>query len=385
MRVRRVAFEDREEVQQVVVSTPSDKSSSSHISGGRGRTKRHTVEDIWSNGVQSTESGRPLLNRSKSGAFQGQIVRNSTGNQIFSKLTQLLVISDLGQDNDDEMALMLMSELVRSEEVVPLGVVANLRPAASRAALARGTLDMLGLHHVPVGIGTDGGSKKHTDTFSAFISEGMTGVDYLKEPMEAVKRVLEAEGTPREAATCKECRIYSGQKLLRSVLQQATPVSVTLLLLSSMRDAAEFLRNDEQLFVQKVKCVTIMGGVEEIAEDRPLKPDMAAHNNCFDTESAGFLYQRLWELGVPMVVLSRFAAYSCPVGRHVYDLMVRSPVPNPVACRLHRAQRASIENLWADVNAGGRLPERCDSRWFCDTFCDGEGYDPEACFSNVLV
>merc|ERR1719277_1595784 len=98
-----------------------------------------------------------------------------------------------------------------------------------------------------------------------------------------------------------------------------------------------------------------------------------AHNNEFDRDASAYFYTRCQELGVPLVVLSRFAAYGCPVQKKVYDLMVRCPVPNPTLCRLQRAQRDSIETLWTHVCTGGILPPRCDKKWFCDTFCSGEG------------
>lgn len=290
---------------------------------------------------------------------------------------KLVLISDPGQDSDDEMALVLLSELCREGEVEPLAVVANLQPSARRAALVRGTLDMLGLHEVPVGIGTDGGSSKHTDTFSEYISEGKTGVDYIKLPLEAVAKVKATAGTTKAVAVAKEARIWEGQHLLADVLEHAEEKSVSLLLLSSLKDAAQVLREQEAHFRRTVKSVTIMGGAQVLAKDgvHVLVPDETAHNNCFDLPAAKFFYQRVQELGIQLIVLSRFAAYGCPVQRSVYDLMVRCPVPNPVVCRLHAAQRASIERLWRDVCTGERLPARCDRKWYCDTFCNGQGCD----------
>merc|ERR1719401_1010691 len=117
-----------------------------------------------------------------------------------------------------------------------------------------------------------------------------------------------------------------------------------------------------------------MGGTQPIRPSRRLSPS-DAHNNVFDMPAAQHFYRRCQELNVPITVLSRFAAYGCPLQKKVYDLMVRCPVPNPVVCRLQRAQRVSIENLWSNVCEGGILPARCDKQWFCNTFCGGEGAD----------
>ena len=69
----------------------------------------------------------------------------------------LVLVCDPGQDLDDEMMLIMARHLDARGLVDLRGVVANLAPSFARARLARGTLDLLGLHRVPVGIGTDGG------------------------------------------------------------------------------------------------------------------------------------------------------------------------------------------------------------------------------------
>ena len=81
---------------------------------------------------------------------------------------------------------------------------------------------------------------------------------------------------------------------------------------------ALFLRDNERLFCHKIKEVVIMGGVKEPVHDSWLEPDAAA-NNQFDPESAAFLYKRCQELNIPLVILGRSAAYTCPVPRRIYD------------------------------------------------------------------
>ena len=60
----------------------------------------------------------------------------------------MVVFTDPGQDLDDEMALIMARYLEATKLVRVLAVVATLAPAHARARLARGTLDLLGLHHV---------------------------------------------------------------------------------------------------------------------------------------------------------------------------------------------------------------------------------------------
>ena len=78
-----------------------------------------------------------------------------------------VLICDPGREVDTELALVLLRVLRDHGHLIPKGIIANLWPQAERARLLRGTLDALGLHDVPVGTGTNGGSSAHVDTFSS--------------------------------------------------------------------------------------------------------------------------------------------------------------------------------------------------------------------------
>ena len=80
----------------------------------------------------------------------------------------LVVLSDPGRDLDDECAIITMAALSRSPGALVecKAFIATLSPVASRARLARGTLDTLGLHSVPVGLGSHGGVEGLVDDFS---------------------------------------------------------------------------------------------------------------------------------------------------------------------------------------------------------------------------
>ncbi|KAH8062160.1 hypothetical protein JL720_13268 [Aureococcus anophagefferens] len=184
---------------------------------------------------------------------------------------EIIVVSDPGQDLDDEMAFVLLRALIEEGLVSCAGVVCNLRPAGRRALLARGTLDCLGLQHVPVAAGSDGGSKKHEDTFSD------SAAHYMPEAFDA-------------------------------------------------------------------------------ADGLPLKPD-TANNNTFDMAAAEELYANIQRLRVPMVVLSRHAAYACPMPR---DAVWKS-------------------HLQPDFNGGDRTED--DSVW--DLVVSFNMYDPLALMACV--
>jgi len=223
---------------------------------------------------------------------------------------------------------------------------------------------------VPVAVGTDGGCTLNKDTFSNSAFGYLGGEDEFEADAEA---------------------------MLKRVLMDEEPQSVVFLCISSLTDCAKFLRENEQLFKEKVHSVTIMGGVELSADEatifhgnddgqggmedgmakrRAFKPD-TANNNTFDMPSAHFLYQRLQELEIKLSVLTRFAAYGCPLPRGIYDEM--QSTGSPIALRLFDVQRKSIEELWKRANAEGEerrgLPPRCSKEWYMNTFLGGKGAD----------
>ena len=144
------------------------------------------------------------------------------------------------------------------------------------------------------------------------------------------------------------------------------------------------MRAYEALFVAKTKTVTIMGGVmpfDENADDNELLVPDTAHNNTFDTEASAFFYCHCQEIGVPLIIVSRHAAYKCPMPRSIYDDMAATD--HPIGKRLRDTQRASIEGLWKRACAPEGpdrvgLPARCDKAWFCSTFCSGNGAERDA-------
>ena len=74
---------------------------------------------------------------------------------------------------------------------------------------------------------------------------------------------------------------------------------------------------------------------------------------------------------MPLVVISRFAAYGCKVhGRFMMKWRLRA---GRLAVHLQSVQRGS--RLWRRACAAGGGPSRCDKPWFCATFCGGDGND----------
>jgi hypothetical protein len=283
---------------------------------------------------------------------------------------RFVIVGDFGKDLDDEDTVVFQdgerrarnmafvnTDGGRRQDVFELAaVVANLAPPIQRARLAKGTLRQLGQPDVPVGIGTDCGNsaKGHDHEF--------VNIPYMAE----------------------EADLEDGAALLVRTLEEADDNSITLVLISGLTDVAGLLRANADLVRKKVRCAAIMGGVKVNGDavvldaDGYMEPDTAA-NNAFDMDSAKYVYRKLQEIGVPLVILTREAAYACKVPRKFYDDL--ADTGHPVGIKLRDSQKGSIESLWRRANMPaedpdrGTLPARCNKEWFCDTFCKGQGKD----------
>ncbi|WP_295446513.1 nucleoside hydrolase [uncultured Thiodictyon sp.] len=269
----------------------------------------------------------------------------------------IILITDPGKDLDDEQAIILAAGLYHAKIINLTAVVANLDPAVERAKLARGTLNLLGLPTIPVGIGSNvfwgGSTEKHE-----------CDCDY--------------------GQSVDSCTLLNGQALLHQTLLAAESRSLTWVLNSGLSDAALCLMSNPRLFVEKTKEVIIMGGVQDphgfnhngvftTGPDRVnyLTPDTAA-NNAYDWPAAIYLYQALQELMVPLCIVMRWMPYACQFPFSLYERFAATG--NPIGANLLRRQAHSINSLWKAANSGpgavrGKLPMDRDRQWFVGVFC----------------
>jgi len=268
----------------------------------------------------------------------------------------LLIMSDDGKDSDDELAKLLLKSLDQRNLACCKGFIAALHPALSRAKLAKGTLNQLGLNHIEVGVGAPMGTL-HCNDYEF-------DVGYM---------AADAEVLP------------SGIQLFVRQLEQAEDGLFTLVVLCGMRDAWDLLREHTELFRRKISRVVIMGGVEVTSDNAPkhdeeglLVPDTAA-NNAFDMEAAKAFYRELQRQSIPMTIVSRWAAYAAKLPLSLYDRMAKTE--HAVAVRLQKAQQKSLQHLWKRANMPDGhpdregLPGRCNKEWFAGVFLGGKGLD----------
>lgn len=140
-------------------------------------------------------------------------------------LIELAIISDPGEDLDNELAMGFLRHLTALyPSLVVRGVVCNLRPARKWAALMRQTLDALDLKKVPVGVG-----------------------DEVVPPRRDDKDADWAFIDPQAYSAIHA----DGQVLLLEAFEGAKDGALTLLCISASTDAAAFLEEHEGLFPER--------------------------------------------------------------------------------------------------------------------------------------
>ena len=186
-----------------------------------------------------------------------------------------------------------------------------------------------------------------------------------------------------------------GEVLRRAIEDRSlADYSLVLVVLGRLTELAAFLKKHGDAFALKVKHVALFGAVCEHRRDALirstrsfdggpfdggedehfLKPDPLHPNHAADLAAAEYCYARLQQLAVPLVVVSKHAAYAAAVPATLYDDLARTN--NPIARELRAEQRRGIDELWSRVNAppgsarrGAGLAAHCDADWFRNLFC----------------
>ena len=263
-----------------------------------------------------------------------------------------ILFTDPGRDLDDELSMVMLASCAKtpSEKVQLLGCVCSFGKVFERAHLTRGTLDVIGLPKIPVAAG-------HKDPNCPAGCSDMFAEQYLPP---------------------SSWKPYNSKAMLTKIFEEAEDTSVDFALIAAMTDAWNFMHEKEELFLKKIRSVSIMGGVLPFKEGDRLLPDESYNNYC-DKSASRNVYNFCQEKGVKMVILSRFAAYAVPVPRDFYEELGSSG--SLVARRLFEEQKHSIVELWKRASSPSgsvlreELPDRCNKMWFCKTFCDGNGQD----------
>jgi len=270
----------------------------------------------------------------------------------------------------DELALVLARALTDLQIVQLRGVV--LPPRGAR--LARGVLDALGMT-TPVAVGSDLSVSRDASPSPTSAAAPMSG----GEQADPLSPLAEAGGVNFLA---RDVDGGTAASMLLSEFDVAAPLSLTLLVTTSLTDVASFVRAHRTLFAAKARRVVLLGNVDasslgrssmDAGRDSYLRPDESSANFKLDLAAATFVFRACQELRVQLVVLP--AVYDVPLPSFVYDEL--ATLGHPVALRLRESQRASLQSLWhrANLPPGHSLrrglPSDVSRTWFARTFCGG--------------
>lgn len=306
----------------------------------------------------------------------------------------LIVITDLGRDPDDEVLFLQIAGLQRLGLVDLKAVVVNQSPLLDRAVLAKSMFNSysaaygqnvswfaqkaldhhiksMGMGNVPIATGTAGdaghvlrpyefGASYYNPSFANVIQPDAQVL--LKEQCEALKK--------------------HGEK-------------ATLLLVSAMHDADTFLDQNKALFKDAIEDVVIMGGVEKdndipfVDEQGCVIPDMASNNRFGNhlndnpddhvSDAARRLYRTLQLERIPTTIITREAAYAVRLDLSYYDGLAATG--HPVAIRLQSMQQEMIFAVLEDVLTIKDHP-RLTPEWFAKTFLKDPNLDLKALLAH---
>jgi inosine-uridine nucleoside N-ribohydrolase len=232
----------------------------------------------------------------KLSAAEEQVYHCLSSPTISVDIPSVIVISDVGKDYDDMVALLVLKELHRLGVICLKSMVANLMPAVRRAKMARRIFDLLGLEDVPVGIGQRASNKDYPENAYEFGWE-QDAIDAMKDE-----------------------DFRSGEELLRQsyVDAQRDGKKITVVLLSSLTDIDSFVASNEELFAHSTACVQIQGYNEFINGKLVPHQISPAANNMFDLPAAERFHALIQRLNIPSTTFTKNIAYVLPLSNDIF-------------------------------------------------------------------
>lgn len=259
--------------------------------------------------------------------------------------------SDPNKDPDDVVAYTLGRQLQIEGFIQIKDVVTTLGDAevrCQRAEMAKGVFNKLRLPDVHVS----------------------RGQDYRMNPLQSKEHAkFLREGHALRAASTEIHRDSLQDMRLR--LKHA-PHPLSIVVIAGMGDLNGLITTCPEVMRERVDAITIMGGVEPLKDaDGFIQPDARAYNNVTDLDAARSLYRKAQELGIPLRIVTKEAAYKTAVSPSFYEGMAMSG--HPVGQYLRDVQKSALKGLWEGIQ-NGLLPG-LDNAWFFRTFMPNSQID----------
>ncbi len=269
------------------------------------------------------------------------------------KTLDILCLNDFGEDVDDPVSIVFAKGLQDQSFLRLRGVICGTDPTDYRTEIGRGMLDRLNLRDLPLVAG-----RGRADEFW-----------FRRTPWCSASRPL-----------------AKAEQLLAALFEQATDKSLTIVLMAPLGDLAAFIASERDLFVQKTAHVILMGGIEMQGdlpvrdEKQRLLPD-TAKNLYFNKPAGDYVFRELQTLGVPLTVVTRFAAYAASMPLQQFRQL--GSLGHEVGNWLVDGIDGHFDEFWVNCNLPldhivrleRKMPERQTADWFRKFILKGKGAD----------
>lgn len=228
------------------------------------------------------------------------------------KVPNVLVVTDIGNDYDDMMALLILGYYHKLGKINLQGVIVTLEPALERAQMAHGLFRSMGINNVEVAVGTE-------------------GVVVRRKPTSWTEEALRADFSTTDK---KDFRDH--KELSLDVLERARENNekIRFLSLACLRTSWQIVEQDKELFAAVVEEVHCQGGCQWDFERLPEKVIMSRHdamNNVDDLNAADQFYKFVWDRKIPCVTYEKEAVYESTFSKAIFDPKEASPPMRQVA------------------------------------------------------
>jgi len=267
--------------------------------------------------------------------------------------TPLLLITDIGSDIDDTLALLTIAGL--SDVIHLVGVATTGGHALERAGAVRGWLRRLGFQDEAVAVAADDDRPEHPG-----------------------KDCHVPDGFPTLAEGLEELSLYSSAASLILELAEAHAGKLVIVCIGPVTPLAMALLED----VQGILCDSLRGVLFQasvaVGIDGRLAPTEESFNFREDMESARKVVEELQDT-VPLTFLTKYAAYQVGITTADFREWDRPGLPSMstiVHAQMNRFRQTSPEIFYNIYEVAE--DKRSDDDWFCNLKDDivSRPYDP---------
>jgi len=267
----------------------------------------------------------------------------------------IVLVSDPNLDPDDLISYLLISHYVKSGDIALKAIITTLgdkKTRVKRAKFAIGVFKSLDLD-IPVAYGDDYTIEN--------LDKAYNDLGYL-------------EGNSVKAVEFEDLAVnplIEANNLLYKTFNDAEDKSLSVVLNAGMYDISEFIKKHKSLFLQKIKKISVMGGIDfDKVKDGCFLPCYKSYNNATCYPAAINIFKTAQENNIPLYITPKETIYSVGLSARYYD---EFETDNRLAGKfLFDVRKDALKSMWKAVK-DGLYPHR-DEKWFFDyfTFLDYE-------------